>query len=238
MHMKKRAKPSNGFTLIELMIAMAIFGIASAALYASYQAQQHSYHTQEQVADMQQNLRAALFFIDRDIKMAGYDPRQKAEAASNGNNIASVAEFRFARDNDGDGVVQNGEFVRYALTNDADGDGHADGAPCHLGRETGIAPSNSGLEPVADNIDAMELLYHLADGTVTTNPANPEDIRSIEISLLVRTDETIRGYIDTATYFPASHYTSGVETVWGPFNDSRQRKLLITEVKCRNLGVL
>ena len=237
--MKKIAKPSHGFTLVELMIAMAIFSIASAALYASYQAQQNSYHTQEQVSDMQQNLRAALFFIDRDIKMAGYDPREKADAASNANNIAHVAEFRFARDTDGDGVIQNGEYVRYALTNDANGDGMADGAPCHLGRETGIAPSNSGLEPVADNIDAMELVYHLADGTVTTNPASPEDIRSIEISLLVRTDETIRGYKDSATYFPASNPTHATDgKVWGPFNDSHQRKLLITEVKCRNLGVL
>ena len=263
MHMKKRTKPPHGFTLIELMIAMAIFSIASAALYASYQAQQHSYHTQEQVSDMQQNLRAALFFIERDVKMAGYDPREKADAASNANNIARVAEFRFARDRDyqetggedldgdgafddddldGDGVIddedgkiQNDEYIRYALTNDANRDGIADGAPCHLGRQIGI---NGALDPVADNVDAMEFVYHLADGTVTRSPANPEDIRSIEISLLVRTDETIRGYIDTATYFPASHYTSGVETVWGPFNDSRQRKLLITEVKCRNLGVL
>jgi type IV pilus assembly protein PilW len=239
MTMKKRAKPSNGFTLVELMIAMAIFGIASAALYASYQAQQNSYHTQEQVSDMQQNLRTALFFLDRDVKMAGYDPREKADAASNANNIASVAEFRFARDNDGDGFIQNGEYVRYALTNDADGDGLADGAPCHLGREIGIAPSNSGLEPVADNVDAMELVYHLADGTVTTNPVSPSDIRSIEISLLVRTDETIRGYIDSTTYFPASNPTHDTDAkVWGPFNDPRQRKLLITEIKCRNLGVL
>ena len=153
--MKKIAKPSHGFTLIELMIAMAIFSIASGALYASYQAQQNSYHTQEQVSDMQQNLRAALFFLDRDVKMAGYDPREKADAASNANNIAHVAEFRFARDTDGDGVIQSGEYVRYALTNDADGDGRADGAPCHLGRQTGI---NGALEPVADNVDAMELV--------------------------------------------------------------------------------
>jgi len=233
--MKKIAKPSHGFTLIELMIAMAIFSIASAALYASYQAQQNSYHTQEQVADMQQNLRAAMFFLERDVKMAGYDPREKADAASNANNIASVAEFMFARDTDGDGVIQNGEYVRYALTNDDDGNGRADGAPCHLGRQIGI---NGALEPVADNVEAMELVYHRSDGTVITNPVSPEDIRSIEISLLVRTDETIRGYKDSATYFPASNPTHDTDgKVWGPFNDSRQRKLLITEVKCRNLGL-
>jgi len=184
---------------------------------------------------MQQNLRAALFFIDRDIKMAGYDPREKADAASNANNIAHVAEFRFAATLMGRGYSKR-EYVRYALTNDANGDGMADGAPCHLGRETGIAPSNSGLEPVADNIDAMELVYHLADGTVTTNPASPEDIRSIEISLLVRTDEQYAAIkILPPIFRHQTQLMTQTQQYGGPFNDSRQRKLLITEVKCRNL---
>jgi type IV pilus assembly protein PilW len=233
--MKKPLKLNWGFTLVELMIAMAIFGIASAALYASYQAQQNSYHTQEQVSDMQQNLRTALFFLNRDIRMAGYDPSEKADAANNTNNRARRAEFRFARDINGDGIIQDEEYVRYALTNDVNGDGIADGAPCHLGRQIGL---NGTLEPVADNVDAMELLYHLADGTVAANPINPADIRSIELSLLARTRETIRGYRDTTRYFPASNPDHDTEAAaWGPFNDSHQRKLLITEIKCRNLGL-
>jgi type IV pilus assembly protein PilW len=233
-----------GFTLVELMIAIVIFGIASTALYATYQYQQNSYLAQEQVADMQQNLRAALFFVTGDLKLAGFDPSERAEATLDDNNIARVAEFRFAWDANEDGIIQNSEYIRYALTSDGsngindDGrDGLRNSLPCHLGRQTGI---DGALEPVADNVDAIEFLYHLADGTITASPASPSDIRAIDVSLLARTGEQIKGYKDTATYFPASnpgHESGEGKKVWGPFNDSYQRRLLITQIKCRNIGL-
>ena len=238
---------TTGFTLIELLIAIAIFGVASAAIYATYQHQQDTYLAQEQVADMQQNLRAAMFSLAQDLKMAGYDPSESADAVNDSNNIAQVAELRFAYDDNQDGVIQNTEYIRYALTsdgsngiNDSGRDGLRNSTPCSLGRETGIPPANSGLVPVADNVDAIEFLYYLSDGTITTSPVNFADIRAIDVSLLVRTGEQIKGYTDTATYFPASnpdHATGAGKKVWGPFNDPYQRRLLITQIKCRNIGV-
>ena len=238
---------SQGFTLTELMIAVAIFSIVSGVIYAAYQHQQNSYITQEQVADMQQNIRSALFLLAQDIKMAGFDPSEKATAVTNINNIARVAEFRFARDENGDGVIQNNEHVRYALTNDGNNeindtarDGIANGFPCGLGRQTGIPPDTGGLDPAADNVEAVEFYYHLAGGSASFSPASPADIRSVDVSLLIRTGNQIKGFKNTAVYFPASnpnHETGEGKKLWGPFNDNYQRRLLVTCIKCRNLAV-
>lgn len=238
---------SDGFSLVELMVAIAIFGVISGAIYATYQYQQDLYLAQEKVADMQQNLRAGMYFMARDMRLAGYDPSEKAEALTNANNIAKAAEIRFAFDDDDDGVIQNNEYIRYALTsdgangiNDATRDGLANSFPCNLGKETGITPNNSGLQPVAENVQALEFFYHLADGTTSTAPGSFSDIRSIDVSLLVRTGNKIKGYKDTETYYPASnpnHATGTGTKVWGPFNDNYRRKLLIAQIKCRNLGL-
>ncbi len=77
MHLKK--KRDRGFTLIELMIAMAVALIVLAAIYRVYQTQQKAYTTQQLVVAMQQNARLAMTLMKREIRMAGYKP-----AASDG----------------------------------------------------------------------------------------------------------------------------------------------------------
>jgi len=64
----------NGLTLIELMIAMAISAVVMAAIFQVYQSQQKAYVTQQLVGQMQQNARAAMSLMVREIRMAGYKP--------------------------------------------------------------------------------------------------------------------------------------------------------------------
>jgi len=87
------------------------------------------------------------------------------------------------------------------------------GDECNLIREnielsaSGVADAN-GEQPVANDMDAIELLYILDDGTVTSKPANDEEraqVRSIIISTLVRTRNRIANYRNTNTYIPASN---------------------------------
>jgi prepilin-type N-terminal cleavage/methylation domain-containing protein len=63
----------KGITLIELMVALVISAIIIAAIYRLFVAQTRAYTTQEQVADIQQNVRNAMELLIRDIRMAGYD---------------------------------------------------------------------------------------------------------------------------------------------------------------------
>jgi prepilin-type N-terminal cleavage/methylation domain-containing protein len=63
----------KGITLIELMVALVICGIIIAAIYRLFVAQTRAYSTQEQVADIQQNVRNAMELLIQDIRNAGCD---------------------------------------------------------------------------------------------------------------------------------------------------------------------
>ncbi len=61
-----------GVTLIELLIALVLCGILIAALYRAFIAQQRTYMVQDQVVDMQQNIRIAVDQMTKEIRMAGH----------------------------------------------------------------------------------------------------------------------------------------------------------------------
>lgn len=71
--MKKTGKRGfqQGFTLVELVIAMAVSLVVLLATLQLFDNSQRSYTVQEGVAEMQQNVRTAKMFIERDIRMAG-----------------------------------------------------------------------------------------------------------------------------------------------------------------------
>ena len=64
-------KERKAFTLIEILIVIAILGVIMAAVYSVYLTHQRSAYTQEEVVEVQQNLRIAMDSITRDVRMAG-----------------------------------------------------------------------------------------------------------------------------------------------------------------------
>jgi type IV pilus assembly protein PilW len=71
-----KAIPDNpkGFTLVEMLVAMAAGLVVMLAINSAYVNHQRSHVTQQLVVHMQQNARAALSLMKREIRMMGYDP--------------------------------------------------------------------------------------------------------------------------------------------------------------------
>jgi type IV pilus assembly protein PilW len=179
-------KNNKAFTLVELLISMAIFGIIVGLVVNQYISQQDSQLTQNQVVQMQQNIRNALILMTRDIQMAGFDPEisktlgiVNAGDGSNGNPLTftySVADDGV--DNDGDGTIdESGEFqtIQYSLFDSlADGD-------MDIGRTVGAGANQA----IAENIQTLLFTYLDGNGNPTVTLA---DIRAVRVTITATTD--------------------------------------------------
>jgi len=104
-----------GFTLIEVLIAMGIVSFVLGGIYVAYRGQLRTFNTQEQVVDMQQNARVAMYFLERELRMAGLDPTGNADAgitAADNRSITFSMDFAGGAndgiDNDRDGDTDDG----------------------------------------------------------------------------------------------------------------------------------
>jgi prepilin-type N-terminal cleavage/methylation domain-containing protein len=116
--MKGKRHNNQGFTLTELLVAMAIATVVLSAIFLTFKSQQDSYVVQSQVAMTQQNVRGAMQLISRDIQMAGYYTNFERSTMSmdwdgmGGNE--SIRPLIYARDNIsavGDGIKDNTDLV-------------------------------------------------------------------------------------------------------------------------------
>ena len=82
----------KGFSLIELMMAIAIASIVLAGIYSVHASLTRSYTTQTVTAEIQQTIRAGIDFMVEDIMMAGLDSTNSSGA---GIELASSSSIRF-----------------------------------------------------------------------------------------------------------------------------------------------
>ena len=215
--MKRLAGDKRGFTILEIIVAVTLTGIATAAIYKSFSAQQSVYTVQGQVVDMQQNLRAGTDLMLRELRMAGCDPTANSVP---GFKTATATSVRFTSDLDGNGDVSGTEEdITYSL-------GTASGVPCLLRQRAGESAS-----PVAENIEHIEFYYTLADGSSSLTPTDLTKIRSIQITLLARS--ATKDKISTTYNAPV---TPGATGAGWAMNDGYRRRLSTFTVKCRNMG--
>ena len=217
----KYLKKNLGFTLIELLLAMTISTVVAAGIFTAYKSQQDAQLAQKQIVEMQQNLRAALYIMTREIRMAGYDPSGEngagIEDAGDGRDQANLFKFTYfeenapsdSQDNDNDGVSdETGEVlqaIEYYLY-DSRSDGNLD-----IGRRSGAR-----LDAIAQNIKRLVFEYIDASNGIMTPPVTPSKIRAVRITIEATTDINEHNYAN--------------------INDATEiTRTLTTIIKCRNL---
>jgi type IV pilus assembly protein PilW len=180
-----------------------------AAVYTAYESQQKAYTVQRQVANMQQNLRAGMFYLSQAIRMAGFDPGNSdlfglvnlfpafpgAGATCDDHTIA------FTVDDDEDRTIDNNdddELVAFRLNDRMELQRFSTGAIT--------------WQPVAENIEALTFAYLDQAGNPT---AVLGDVRSVRVSMTARTARPDRNY-------------SG---------DGYRRRTMTSVIQCRNLGL-
>jgi type IV pilus assembly protein PilW len=188
----------NGFSIIELLVALALTGIVMVAVYKSLSSQQKTYLAQDEVAAMQQDLRAVMEIMVKEIRMAGFDPTSSKQFGfislpSPGNpgfgryTSSDGIAFYADSDNSPNGVLDSSdsEQIAFRLNVDQSGKALAPGAHDNILRKYSTGAVR--WQPLAENIEAIGFAYAIDDdrdgqldtvsgGTVwaidTNNPPN------------------------------------------------------------------
>lgn len=208
-------KPSNlnngnhGFTLIELLVASTMGLVVLAAVLQTFVSQNRTNAAQQEVACAQQNVRAAMYLMVREIRNAGYDPE------NNGFDVIKTAtsnSIRVLSNISGDDEAGDPDDANEDVTYTIDNTDH------QLERK-----GTRMIENVVPN--SLQFTYYKADGSsfVPADQNDRDDIRMVAIQFHVHTENEDRNCAGGYDLYPSNAGTCRVRT-------------LATRVRVRNMG--
>lgn len=183
MHpIKKHARglrSSAGFTMVEMLMVLAIMSIAFGTIYKSFEHLNRSSTTENVKAGVQQSVRIAVDFMVQDIRLAGLNP---LGTPGIGIQAISPESIQFTMDANFDGDDDDTfEDLTYAFNS---GNGRL------------MQTNHLGAEVLIDNVTRLNFTYLDTDDQ-TTNDL--DEIRSVIVSLTMqrpagRDEEVSRTY--------------------------------------------
>jgi len=160
---------TDGFTVTELVLALAIMMMVMAAMVSMLISLNRVYAAQVVTAGVQQVTRAGINIMTRNIRLAGLNPLKINRI---GILEATVNKIRFQHDTNGSGTTETGqnEDIAYLLN-----DNHQ-----LIRQKDGNSRSNKSL---VDHVNDLTFKYFDRDDEETSIL---DDIHTVEISLTVR----------------------------------------------------
>lgn len=203
-----RLNTKRGFTLVEILVASAIFVVIFLAVYLVYETNQITFAKGERDVDIQQNARVAMDRIVRELRMAGFDPQVPTiipNPCATPIQLATPASITFIADVDSDGTTERVEY-----THDPDPPGvrreqwpSLAGADCE-----GDWSASAGAQPLVDKVVSLTFTYYDNSGTQIPDAdltARLGEIRRITIAITtsdILPSEGTRSYTLTSEVRP------------------------------------
>jgi hypothetical protein len=249
------------------MVAVFLTGLAVIVIYLGYTSFYQSADTQEQIIEMQQNLRIGMYMIEKDIRRAGMEEEEdefagfeNAEESSVrfnmdlwGDDGASAENFATldALDGTTDGVIEDltgdgdvadeDERLTYKLE-DNDGDGLLDLV---------VTDENDAVDRIIiTGVDALNIVYLDEDEGDTLDPdATPDDPATgrlpgglaagdLDDIYSVQIAMVVRTTNEDYRYTNNEEYrTLQGDVIYQAPGDNFRRRMIVKQIKIRNAGL-
>jgi prepilin-type N-terminal cleavage/methylation domain-containing protein len=174
---------NSGYTLIEIMLVMAILTIVLGAIYTVFTSVNRSCTNNEVSAEVMQHMRTGIEFMEQDIRMAGLDRFGSADAGFEWvlSSYPTQTGLRFTADRNDDGVINDTDFERITYRYDA---GNQRLEQCLY---EGTAAED--WDTVAENVTNFQFSYFDEDDLPIATPVSNADtprIRTVQVSMTIQ----------------------------------------------------
>lgn len=185
--LRERGRGEKGFTLIEILISLAIMSIVTIAVYQLYISQYKTWISQDLVTEMQQNGRVAIDTMSRDLILSGYGMSPAIEGVVEvANNDKLAILYKDPNKTSTQEPFTRVVYLRDSATNTLNRYEIGKNAQADLGILS-WAVSGTAL---AENVTELNFTYFKEDGSsFTPVAATLSQIYRIKVSIKVQTSK-------------------------------------------------
>jgi len=185
MERLKLTRNKNGYTLIEVMLAIAIFAVAMGGIYTVFASVKRSCTKNEVSAEVMQHMRTGIEFMEQDIRMAGLDRFDSANAGFEWvlSSYPTQTGLRFTADRNLDGAINDAALEPERITYRYDA-GNQRLEQC---LDEGTAAED--WDTVAENVTNFQFSYFDEDDLPIAAPVSNADtprIRTVQVSMTIQ----------------------------------------------------